>query len=162
MMSIGLIARRVDLRLVIQASLDSSVLVDQQVVGSIEQGMVVLVGVTHEDSQEDVDYLVKKVSQLRIFEDADGKTNLSLQDIEGQILSISQFTLYANCRKGNRPSFTRAAQPQKAEELYQAFNQALRDKGFVVETGKFGAMMDVRIRNNGPMTLILDSKDKDF
>lgn len=150
------------MRLVIQSSLDSSVLVNQEVVGAIDHGMVVLVGVTHDDNQEDVAYLAKKVSQLRIFEDQEGKTNLSLLDTGGQILSVSQFTLYANTKKGNRPSFTRAAQPDLAEELYEAFNQQLRDKGFVVETGEFGAMMDLRIRNNGPMTLIIDSKQRDF
>ena len=150
------------MRAFIQSSLDSRVEIDGQVVGRIDRGLVVLLGVTHEDSQEDVDYLVKKVSQLRIFEDDEGKTNLSLTDIQGQVLSISQFTLYANTKKGNRPSFTKAAEPSLAENLYDAFNKGLRDKNIDVQTGKFGAMMQVFICNNGPMTILIDSKQRDL
>ncbi|MGY4104050.1 D-aminoacyl-tRNA deacylase [Ignavigranum ruoffiae] len=150
------------MRAVIQSSLASKVSVDQRVIGQISKGMVVLVGVCQEDGPEDVEYLVRKISQLRIFEDAEGKTNLSLKDIEGEILSISQFTLYANTRKGNRPSFVRAADPALAQDLYQLFNQQLVDKGHHVETGEFGATMQVDISNNGPMTIILDSKQKDL
>lgn len=150
------------MRLVIQRSLESYVEVDNHVIGKIDKGLVILVGVTHDDTMEDVNYLAKKVANLRIFEDEEGKTNLSIQEVQGQILSISQFTLMANTRKGNRPSFVRAAEPNYANDLYEAFNDQLRAMDFVVETGQFGADMKVVINNNGPMTIVMDSKQKEF
>lgn len=150
------------LRILIQRSLQSSVEVNQQTSGSIDKGFVILVGVTHDDDASDVDYCVRKIANLRLFEDEDGKTNLSLKDVQGEILSISQFSLFANTKKGNRPSFIRAAQPDHANQLYEDFNEQLRALGFKVETGEFGADMQVKIINDGPMTLLIDSKDKDW
>lgn len=148
------------MRLVIQRASDASVTIDGKVTGAIETGFVVLVGVTHEDTQDDVNYLVNKVINLRVFEDENGKMNLSLKDMKGSILSISQFTLYADTRKGRRPSFVSAAKPEKANELYEQFNAVLREEGIHVETGEFGADMDVKLTNKGPVTIILDSKEK--
>lgn len=148
------------MKAVIQRAKNASVTVDDQVVGAINDGFVVLLGVTHEDSVEDIDYLVNKIIHLRVFEDEDGKMNLSLLDIGGSILSISQFTLYADTKKGRRPSFVQAAKPDQALDLYEKFNQTLINKNVQVETGEFGAMMDVSLTNVGPVTIILDSKDK--
>ncbi len=150
------------MRLIAQRSLNSCVEVDSKIIGSIEKGMVLLVGVGQEDTIEDVEYLVHKISNLRIFEDEDGKTNLSIKDVEGGFLSISQFTLMANTKKGHRPSFVRAAQPDMALELYRMFNEKLSNLGFKVETGQFGADMKLTIQNDGPMTIFLDSKHKDI
>lgn len=150
------------LRILIQRSLQSSVEVNQQTIGSIDKGFVILVGVTHDDDASDVEYCVRKIANLRLFEDEDGKTNLSLKDVKGEILSISQFSLFANTKKGNRPSFIRAAQPDHANQLYEDFNEQLRALGFKVETGEFGADMQVKIINDGPMTLLIDSKDRDW
>ncbi len=150
------------LRILIQRSLQSSVEVNQQTIGSIDKGFVILVGVSHEDDASDVEYCVRKVANLRLFEDEEGKTNLSLKDVQGEILSISQFSLFANTKKGNRPSFIRAAQPDHANQLYEDFNEQLRALGFKVETGEFGADMQVKIVNDGPMTLLIDSKDRDW
>ena len=150
------------MRILIQRSLQSSVEVNQQIIGSIDKGFVILVGVTHEDDASDVEYCVRKVANLRLFEDEEGKTNLSLKDVQGEILSISQFSLFANTKKGNRPSFIRAGQPEHANQLYEDFNEQLRAQGFKVETGEFGADMQVKIMNDGPMTLLIDSKDKDW
>ena len=150
------------LRILIQRSLQSSVEVNQQTIGSIDKGFVILVGVSHEDDASDVEYCVRKIANLRLFEDEDGKTNLSLKDVQGEILSISQFSLFANTKKGNRPSFIRAAQPDHANQLYEDFNEQLRALGFKVETGEFGADMQVKIINDGPMTLLIDSKDRDW
>lgn len=150
------------LRILIQRSLQSSVEVNQQTIGSIDKGFVILVGVTHDDDASDVEYCVRKIANLRLFEDEDGKTNLSLKDVQGEILSISQFSLFANTKKGNRPSFIRAAQPDHANQLYEDFNEQLRVLGFKVETGEFGADMQVKIINDGPMTLLIDSKDRDW
>lgn len=116
-----------------------------------------LVGVTHEDKEEDAAFLADKIANLRVFEDDAGKMNLSLLDQEGEILSVSQFTLYGDCRKGRRPNFMEAAKPDHAVEIYDAFNRFLEAKGLKVETGKFGAMMDVQLTNDGPVTLILES-----
>lgn len=146
------------MRAVIQRAKDAKVVVDEEVVGEIDHGLVVLVGVTHEDTKEDVDYLVNKVVNLRIFEDDQQKLNLSLKDVNGSILSISQFTLYADTRKGRRPNFMKAAAPEHAEKLYEMFNQELANQGIEVQTGKFGAMMDVQLTNVGPVTLIIDSQ----
>ncbi|HJV16861.1 MAG TPA: D-aminoacyl-tRNA deacylase [Bacillales bacterium] len=147
------------MRVVVQRSKNASVTVEGEVVGQITSGLVLLAGVTHEDTEEDVQYLADKIVNLRIFEDENEKMNLSLLDVGGQILSISQFTLYGDCRKGRRPNFMEAAKPEKANQIYESFNQMLSEKGIRVETGRFGAMMDVSLINDGPVTLILDSKN---
>lgn len=146
------------MRVVVQRTNEASVVVNEKVVGRIESGFMLLVGITHEDTEEDVTFLVEKIVHLRVFEDEAGKMNLSLLDVGGQILSISQFTLYGDCRKGRRPNFMNAAKPVLAEELYHLFNKKLREKGVTVETGIFGEMMDVSLVNNGPVTLIIESK----
>ncbi|CAH2717212.1 D-aminoacyl-tRNA deacylase [Neobacillus rhizosphaerae] len=146
------------MRVVVQRSKGAKVTVNGEVTGQISKGLVLLVGVTHEDKEEDAAYLADKIANLRIFEDADEKMNLSLLDVGGEILSVSQFTLYGDCRKGRRPNFMEAAKPDKALELYEAFNRLLREKGIQVETGIFGAMMDVELTNDGPVTLILENK----
>ena len=150
------------MRVLIQRVSRASVQVQEEVIGKIDQGFLVLVGVEDEDGPEDVDYLVRKVSQMRIFEDEAGKLNLSIDQVGGSILSISQFTLHANTKKGNRPSFVRAGQPDHAEKLYQEFNQKLKDQGLPVETGQFGADMAVSLVNDGPVTIWLDSKNKEY
>lgn len=147
------------MRLVIQRCKRASVEVDGQVVGRIDAGLTVLVGVTGDDTEKDAQYLADKTAGLRIFEDGDGRMNYSVQDIGGAVLSVSQFTLYGDCRKGRRPNFMAAARPEPALALYEAFNEALRAKGLMVETGTFGAMMDVSLVNWGPVTLIVDSRD---
>ncbi|WP_261129632.1 D-aminoacyl-tRNA deacylase [Bacillus sp. Marseille-Q3570] len=147
------------MKVVVQRVSSGEVLVKDRTVGKIGQGLVVLVGVTHEDTIEDVEFLAEKIPNLRIFEDGEGKMNRSLLDIEGTILSVSQFTLYGDCRKGRRPNFMNAAKPDIAEDLYEKFNSKVREKGIQVETGEFGAMMDVRIYNDGPVTLILDTDE---
>lgn len=148
------------MKVVLQRVLHASVTVEQQVIGKIQQGFLLLVGVTHEDDLEDVAYLVRKIVNMRVFEDQAGKMNLSIQDIGGEILSVSQFTLYADTKKGNRPSFTKAANPTTAEELYEMFNQQLRASGVEVQTGQFGADMKVELLNDGPVTIIIDSKER--
>ncbi|MDR6122238.1 D-tyrosyl-tRNA(Tyr) deacylase [Bacillus sp. SLBN-46] len=146
------------MRVVVQRSKAAKVTVEGKVTGQITKGLVLLVGVTHDDKPEDAAYLADKIANLRIFEDADEKMNYSLLDVGGEILSVSQFTLYGDCRKGRRPNFMDAAKPEQAVELYQAFNNLLREKGIHVETGVFGAMMDVELVNDGPVTLIVESK----
>lgn len=146
------------MRLVVQRSKEAKVTVEGKVTGSIAKGFVVLVGVTHEDKEEDAAFLAEKVANLRVFEDEAGKMNLSLLDAGGEILSVSQFTLYGDCRKGRRPNFMDAAKPDHAVSIYEAFNRFLSEKGIKVETGVFGAMMDVELTNDGPVTLIIDSK----
>lgn len=148
------------MRVVLQRSKEAKVVVDGKVTGQIDFGFVLLVGITHEDAIEDIDYLVKKIPHLRIFEDETGKMNHSLLDVGGSILSISQFTLYGDTRKGRRPNFMTAAKPEKAEALYNQFNQRLAESGIPVETGVFGEMMDVSLTNDGPVTLILDTDDR--
>jgi D-aminoacyl-tRNA deacylase len=148
------------MRAVIQRAREAKVTVNQEIVGQIENGLVVLLGVTHEDTIEDAKYLVNKIVHLRIFEDDNEKMNLSLKDVDGDILSISQFTLYGDTRKGRRPNFMQAAKPEQANILYEQFNQLLVNEGIRVETGTFGAMMDVQFTNVGPVTLIIDSKDR--
>jgi D-aminoacyl-tRNA deacylase len=146
------------MRVVVQRSKNAKVTVGGEVTGEISSGLVLLVGVTHDDSVSDATFLAEKIANLRIFEDAEGKMNLSLLDVGGEILSVSQFTLYGDCRKGRRPNFMDAARPELANQLYESFNSLLRDKGITVETGRFGAMMDVELINDGPVTLIVDSK----
>lgn len=148
------------MRIVIQRVSEASVSIHQEITGQINQGFMVLVGVEEADSQEDVDYLVRKTANMRIFEDEEGKMNISLKDIGGQVLSISQFTLHANTKKGNRPSFIDAAKPDHSLPLYEAYNEGLRQEGLTVETGEFGADMQVALINDGPVTIIIDSKDK--
>ena len=144
------------MRLVIQRVTSASVRVDNEIVGEIGKGYVILIGVAPEDTKEVVDRLVKKVLQLRIFEDDQGKTNLSIQDVSGELLLISQFTLYADCRKGNRPSFVQAAKPDLANELYDYFIEKCRQTISKVETGSFGADMKVSLVNDGPFTIVLE------
>lgn len=144
------------MKIVLQRSKEASVTVDGETVGKIDKGLVLLVGVTHEDTKEAVDFLADKIVNLRIFEDADGKMNHSLLDVGGDILSVSQFTLYGDCQKGRRPNFMAAARPDHATEIYNLFNETLKQKGVKVETGVFGAMMDVQLVNDGPVTLILE------
>ena len=123
---------------------------------AISRGFVLLVGITHEDTEESAAWLADKIVNLRVFEDEEGKMNRSLIDVDGAILSVSQFTLYGDCNKGRRPNFMGAARPDQAEFIYERFNELLREKGINVETGVFGAMMDVHLVNDGPVTLILE------
>ncbi|WP_045522924.1 D-aminoacyl-tRNA deacylase [Neobacillus niacini] len=146
------------MRVVVQRSKNAKVTVNGEITGQISKGLVLLVGVTHHDKEEDAAFLADKIANLRIFEDEPGKMNLSLLDVGGEILSVSQFTLYGDCRKGRRPNFMEAARPEQANQLYEGFNDLLREKGIKVETGIFGAMMDVELINDGPVTLIVDSK----
>ncbi|MCD8509006.1 MAG: D-tyrosyl-tRNA(Tyr) deacylase [Bacillus sp. (in: Bacteria)] len=146
------------MRVVVQRSLAAKVTVAGETTGEIEQGFVLLVGITHDDTEKDVQFLAEKLANLRIFEDENDKLNLSIKDVGGEILSISQFTLYGDCRKGRRPNFMDAAKPAQAEQLYNRFNDALREQGLTVETGIFGEMMDVTFTNHGPVTLIVESK----
>ncbi len=144
------------MKLVIQRVTEASVTIDGSVKGKIGKGFLVLIGVGKDDTREIADKYIKKLLGLRIFEDENGKTNLSLADVGGQLLLISQFTLYANCRKGNRPSFVDAGAPDQAEELYNYIVEACRQAVDVVETGEFGAEMKVSLLNDGPFTIILD------
>ncbi|MGM0885348.1 MAG: D-aminoacyl-tRNA deacylase [Bacillota bacterium] len=146
------------MRVVLQRSKAAKVVVADQIIGQIDSGLVLLVGVTHGDTIDDAAYLAEKIVNLRIFEDENEKMNHSLLDVGGSILSVSQFTLYGDCRKGRRPNFMDAARPEEANELYEAFNEELRKKGVHTETGQFGAMMDVQLTNDGPVTLLLESK----
>lgn len=146
------------MRVVLQRSRAASVQVDGTVTGAIEKGYVLLVGITHEDTEEDAIYAAKKIANLRLWEDEDGKMNNSILETGGDILSISQFTLYADTKKGRRPSFIEAARPEQAEPLWLFFNEKLKEAGLTVETGVFGAMMDVELVNDGPVTIIVDSK----
>ncbi|XKH50978.1 D-tyrosyl-tRNA(Tyr) deacylase [Chryseomicrobium palamuruense] len=144
------------MRIVLQRSKAASVTVDGEVVGEITHGYTLLVGITHEDTKQQADWLAAKIAGLRLFEDEEGKMNRSLDEVAGQILSVSQFTLYGDSRKGRRPSFIEAARPEVAEPLWLYFNDQLRSHGFEVQTGVFGAMMDVSLINDGPVTLILE------
>lgn len=148
------------MRAVVQRVSKASVTIAQQEVGKIDQGLVILLGIHEKDTQDDVDYLVKKIAQMRIFEDEQGKMNRSVEDVEGQILSVSQFTLFADTKKGNRPSFISAARPETAIPLYEAFNEEIRNRGITVATGQFGADMAVSLINDGPVTIIIDSQNK--
>lgn len=148
------------MRVVLQRTTAAEVTVSGNAVGKIKLGFVALVGVTHDDTEEDINYLVNKTVNLRVFEDENNKMNLSLKDVGGSILSVSQFTLYGDCKKGRRPNFMQAAKPDFAEEMYEKWNEKLRLEGIHVETGQFGAMMDVSLTNAGPVTILLDSTDK--
>ena len=148
------------MRVVLQRVAHASVTVEEKVIGKIQRGFLLLVGVTHDDAMEDMEYLVRKIVQMRIFEDEDGKLNRSIQDIGGEILSVSQFTLYADTKKGNRPSFSKAAPGDVALEMFEQFNGLLRETGIPVETGQFGADMKVELLNDGPVTILLDSKNR--
>lgn len=146
------------MRVVLQRSGAASVTVDGEITGAIERGYVLLVGITHTDTEDDVEYVAKKIANLRLWEDEDGKMNHSIQEVGGAILSVSQFTLYGDTRKGRRPSFIEAARPEQAEPLWELLNQKLQEQELHVETGIFGAMMDVSLVNDGPVTLIVESK----
>ena len=148
------------MRVVLQRVSHASVTVEEKVIGKIQRGFLLLVGVTHDDAMEDMEYLVRKIVQMRIFEDEEGKLNRSIQDIGGEILSVSQFTLYADTKKGNRPSFSKAAPWDVALEMFEQFNGLLRESGIPVETGQFGADMKVELLNDGPVTILLDSKTR--
>ncbi len=150
------------MRVMVQRVSKASVTVEEKVVGSIGKGLLLFVGITHTDSQKDVNWLAKKVLNLRIFEDEEGKMNQSLLDVGGSILCVSQFTLYGDARKGNRPGFSEAAPPEEAQKTYLAFIDSLKQTGKVlVETGKFAAMMQVSLINDGPVTLMLESPPAD-
>lgn len=144
------------MKIVLQKVKKASVSVDNKIVGSIDKGYCLLVGVHKESTEEDTKYLAKKISQARLFEDENDKINLSLKDVGGSILSVSQFTLYADTKKGNRPSFTSAAGAEKANELYEKFNEYLKEEGVKVETGIFQTMMEVNIVNDGPVTIVYE------
>ncbi|MBD3182483.1 D-tyrosyl-tRNA(Tyr) deacylase [Candidatus Poribacteria bacterium] len=145
------------MRAVIQRVNKASVKVNNQLISSISRGLLVLLGVGKGDSEQDAQYLADKTANLRIFEDEEGKMNLSLIDIKGDIMVISQFTLYGDCRKGRRPSFANAAKPDEAEKLYEFYVSAIKDIGLEVKTGIFQAFMEVELVNNGPVTILLDS-----
>ena len=142
----------------LQRVAEARVTVDGEVVGQIGKGLLLLVGIGREDEEADLVWMADKLASLRIFEDSEGKMNLSVTDVGGAVLSVSQFTLYGDCRKGRRPSFTDAARPEIAQGMYEKFNALLRERGLKVETGRFGAMMQVALVNDGPVTFILDSR----
>ena len=144
------------MKIILQKVKKASVSVDNKIVGSIDKGYCLLVGVHKESTEEDARYLAKKIAQARLFEDENDKINLSLKDVGGSILSVSQFTLYADTKKGNRPSFTSAAGAEKANELYEKFNEYLKEEGVTVETGIFQTMMELNIVNDGPVTIVYE------
>lgn len=149
------------MRVLLQRAAAGSVTISGECVGKIGKGLVLLIGVTHTDTPEDVEYLVKKCANLRIFEDENGKMNRSLLDINGEVLAVSQFTLYGDCVKGRRPGFDAAAEPVMAEKLYDLFVEKMKQEGVrKVDTGRFGADMMVSIENDGPVTFMLESKAK--
>lgn len=144
------------MRVVVQRVNKAQVTIDNEVVGKIKRGFLLLVGLRECDELDQVKKAADKIAKMRIFEDEDGKTNLSLKDVNGEILSVSQFTLLANTKKGNRPSFVEAMRPPKSKDLWEDFNQELENRGFHVETGEFGADMQVSLENDGPFTIVLD------
>lgn len=149
------------MRVIIQRVTSASVSIDGEEVGKINSGFLLLVGITHTDTEQDVKLMARKVAQMRVFSDSEGKMNLSLREVnDSAVLSISQFTLYADCRHGNRPAFIQAARPEQAEPLYNLLNRTLREEyGLRVETGRFGADMKVSLCNDGPVTIVLDSRE---
>ena len=144
------------MRVLIQRVKEASVKVEGKEVGKIDKGFLVLLGITHLDTEKEADYLAKKVTNLRVFEDENGKMNLSLKDVDGKLLIVSQFTLYGNCLDGNRPSFTDAAKPEMANELYEYFCKKCAETGIEVQKGIFGADMKVSLLNDGPVTLMIE------
>ncbi|WP_283601718.1 D-aminoacyl-tRNA deacylase [Ligilactobacillus aviarius] len=148
------------MRVVLQRVKSASVTVDDQVIGKVGKGYMLLVGFTHDDSIKDIDYIARKVANARLFADENGKINLSIKQVQGAILSVSQFTLYASTKNGNRPGFGAAQKPELAKENYHYFNEKLRSYGIEVQTGQFGADMDVELVNDGPVTIIYDSNQK--
>ena len=144
------------MKLVIQRVKNAQVEVEKQIVGKIDKGFLVLLGITHDDTKETADYLAKKLCNLRVFEDKNGKMNLGIKDINGELLIVSQFTLYADCSQGNRPSFTNAAKPEKANELYEYFCEQCKQNDIPIQTGIFRADMKVELLNDGPVTIILE------
>ncbi|OFI45937.1 D-tyrosyl-tRNA(Tyr) deacylase [Floricoccus penangensis] len=148
------------MRIVIQRVSQAGVSIDSKVVGQIKEGLLLLVGVEDTDSEVDIAYAARKIANMRIFSDENGKMNLSVKDVQGSILSISQFTLYADTKKGNRPSFTKAGNPDYASKCYQSFNEKLKEEGIEdIQTGIFGADMQVSIVNDGPVTIVLDTAE---
>lgn len=145
------------MKLVVQRVSSAKVDVENETVGKIEKGFVVLCGITHKDTEKEADYLVKKLCNLRVFEDENEKMNLSIKDIKGELLIVSQFTLYADCSRGNRPSFTNAAKPEYADKLYEYFLTKCKDEGIHTEKGIFGADMKVSLINDGPVTIVLEN-----
>ena len=146
------------MKFVIQRVNNASVTIDEKIVGIINKGFLVLIGVSNDDTKEIADKMIKKLIGMRIFEDENGKTNLALADVDGELLLVSQFTLYANCKKGNRPSFINAGAPDMANEMYEYIIEKCREMVKVVETGEFGADMKVKLENDGPFTIVLDSE----
>lgn len=144
------------MKIVVQRVKKAKVEVDKKIVGEINQGFLVLLGVTHGDTKEQADYLVKKLCKLRVFSDENEKMNLSIQDIKGKLLIVSQFTLYADCTAGNRPSFIGAAKPDEANEMYEYFCDKCKEYNIAVEKGVFGAHMDVTLTNDGPVTIVIE------
>ncbi|GEP18641.1 D-aminoacyl-tRNA deacylase [Pediococcus argentinicus] len=149
------------MRVVLQRTKQAQVSIDSNIVGKIDHGFLLLVAFNDEDEREDLEYTVHKIVNMRIFTDENGKMNLNIQQTNGQILSVSQFTLFASTKKGNRPSFTNAGDSEHAMKLYEEFNNMLIDSGLKVETGEFGADMQVELENDGPVTIILDSKQRE-
>lgn len=146
------------MKFVIQRVNNASVTIDEKIVGKINKGFLVLIGVSNDDTKEIADKMIKKLIGMRIFEDENGKTNLALADVDGELLLVSQFTLYANCKKGNRPSFINAGAPDMANEMYEYIIEKCREMVKVVETCEFGADMKVKLENDGPFTIVLDSE----
>lgn len=144
------------MRLLVQRVQNAKVVVEEKTVGQIDKGFLVLCGVTHSDTEKEADYLAKKLCNLRVFEDENGKMNLSVKDVGGELLVVSQFTLYGDCTGGNRPSFIEAAKPDKANELYEYFMKKCESYGIKTEKGVFGAHMEVSLLNNGPVTIMLE------
>ena len=144
------------MKLVVQRVKRASVTVEGKIVGKIDDGLLVLIGITHDDTKENAEHLAKKVGDLRIFNDENGKMNLSVKDVKGKILVVSQFTLYGDARKGNRPSFSDAARPEQANELYEYFKEKCKETGIEVQSGEFGADMKVELLNDGPVTIIME------
>jgi len=151
------------MRAIIQRVSQANISIDQKIHSEIQKGLFILLGIEEADGQDDIDFLCKKVAQIRLFNDAEGVMNLSLQEVEGSLMVVSQFTLYASTKKGNRPSYIRAARPEKAIPLYEAFVQRLQElTQKPVATGVFGADMQVSLCNDGPVTILIDSKMRDF